>query len=232
MDNGKSKQGKQTSLVNRRNFIIGAVLASASAIAYTRQPEIAEPVVEAEAFDKLVPKAFGNWMSLSQGEVILPPPDALQDRLYDNLVTRVYAKSGSPPVMMLLAYNNEQDGVLQVHRPEVCYPVGGFQLTETRQIGIAGAGRSIPANIFTAKSPRRTEQVVYFTRLGNAFPRSWSEQRISVMRANLAGDIPDGMMMRVSVLGGDQQKALSILTEFTREFIESSPRHLQKLLIG
>lgn len=232
MDKKKSKQVKQTSRVNRRYVIIGAILASASAIAYTRQPEVAEPPMEAKAFDKLVPKTFGKWISLSQGEFVLPPPDALRDRLYDNLVTRLYQKPGAPPVMMLLAYNNEQDGMLQVHRPEVCYPVGGFQLTETRRIGVAGAGRPIPANIFTAKSPRRTEQVVYFTRLGNAFPRSWSEQRISVIRANLAGDIPDGMMMRVSVLGIDQQKALPILTEFTREFIDASPRHLQKLLVG
>ncbi|MEH6757984.1 MAG: exosortase-associated protein EpsI, V-type [Parasphingorhabdus sp.] len=232
MDKKEPNHINQTNGFNRRHVIIGAILAGASAIAYTRQPEVEMPVMGAKIFHELVPRKFGDWTPLSQGDVVLPPPDALRDRLYDNLVTRVYEKPGTPPVMLLLAYNNEQDGVLQVHRPEICYPVGGFQLSETRKIGIAVAGRSIPANIFTAKSPRRTEQVIYFTRLGDAFPRSWSEQRISVMRANLAGDIPDGMMMRVSVLGIDQQEAMTILTEFTREFIEASPHQLQKLLVG
>ena len=218
--------------IGRRHAIIGAILTGASALAYARQPEVEMPVVDAEAFDALVPDKFDGWSPLSRGDVLLPPPDTLRDRLYDNLVTRVYAKPGTPPVMLLLAYNNIQDGVLQVHRPEVCYPVGGFELSETQKIGISGAGRSIPANIFTATSPRRTEQVIYFTRLGKTFPRSWTEQRISVMRANVAGNIPDGMMMRVSALGIDQETAIPILTDFSREFIDASPRRLQELLVG
>lgn len=215
-----------------RRAIIGGILACASGLAYARQPQIAVPAMSKKSFDALVPGPFGEWTTLSEGDVVLPPPDALRDRLYDNLVTRVYQKPGIPAVMMLLAYNNEQNGVLQVHRPEVCYPVGGYELSQTEKIDLSLDSNSIPANIFTAKSPSRTEQVIYFTRLGNSFPRSWVEQRISVVNANLAGDIPDGMMMRVSMLGVSQQQAKPILTDFVREFISASPRRLQKLLAG
>lgn len=218
--------------LSRRHMIMGGILACASAIAYARQPEVVFPVLKIKTFEALVPDSFGPWKPLPHGDVVLPPPDALSDRLYDNLVTRTYEKAGTPPVMLLLAYNNEQDGVLQVHRPETCYPVGGFQLSETLKIGLTAAGQSIPANIFTAKSPRRTEQVVYFTRLGEAFPRSWAEQRVSVMRANLAGEIPDGMMMRISVLGVDQAEGKAILADFAEKFIDASPERLQKLLVG
>lgn len=216
----------------RRRAVIGGILACASGVAYARQPQIAAPVLKKVTFEKLVPGSFGAWTVFSDGGVVLPPPDTLRDRLYDNLVTRVYQAPGAPLVMLLLAYNNAQDGVLQVHRPEVCYPVGGFQLSPTKDIQIALSGNSVPANIFTAEAPGRVEHVMYFTRLGTAFPRSWIEQRISVIKANLAGDIPDGMLMRVSVVGIDQQRANPILTEFTREFISASPRQLQKLLVG
>ena len=215
-----------------RRAVMGGILALASGIAYARQPVASIPVLKKEKFEQLVPGPFGNWQVFGDAEVVLPPPDTLRDRLYDNLVTRAYQAPNSPLVMLLLAYNNEQDGVLQVHRPEVCYPVGGFQLSATERIEVPLEKGSVPANIFTAEAPGRVEQVMYFTRLGTAFPRSWVEQRIAVVNANLAGDIPDGIMMRVSVIGINQDRAKPILADFTREFISASPPQLQRLLVG
>ena len=218
--------------LSRRNMLLGAVLGGASAIAFVRQPAIANPVVAEKNFESWVPEQFGNWKSVSQSGVVLPPPDALRDRLYDNLVTRVYTAPDRPPVMLLLAYNNAQDGVLQVHRPEFCYPVGGFVLSDTLDIMLEASGKDVPANFFTATAPNRVEQVAYFTRLGASYPRKWSEQRAAVIRANLAGDIPDGMMMRVSALGIDRQEAQPLLAGFSREFIENSNPRMQRLLLG
>lgn len=229
-DNEKLENPARTSL--GRRAVMGGVLALASGIAYARQPTVSMPILKKATFEALVPGPFGAWQVVSDGGVVLPPPDALRDRLYDNLVTKVYQSPGSPLVMLLLAYNNEQDGVLQVHRPEVCYPVGGFQLSETERIDIPLEKGSVPANIFTAEAPGRLEQVMYFTRLGDAFPRSWAEQRLAVVKANLAGDIPDGVMMRVSVIGISRERARPILAQFTREFINASPARLQRLLVG
>lgn len=226
------KQGPVGHDLSRRNMLLGAVLAGASTFAFVRQPAVANPVVPEKQFDKWVPEQFGQWKTVSQSGVVLPPPDTLRDRLYDNLVTRVFVAPDRPPVMLLLAYNNAQDGVLQVHRPEFCYPVGGFVLSDTRDITLKANGRAVPANIFTATAPNRIEQVAYFTRLGSAFPRKWSEQRAAVIRANLAGDIPDGMMMRVSALGIDQREAQPLLTDFSRQFIESTNPKMQHLLLG
>lgn len=218
--------------LSRRNMLLGAVLAGASGLAFARQPAIAHAVVPEKDFESWVPASFGNWKTVSQSGVVLPPPDTLRDRLYDNLVTRVYLAPDLPPVMLLLAYNNAQDGVLQVHRPEVCYPVGGFELSATRDVTLSAAGRSVPANMFTATAPSRVEQVAYFTRLGTAYPRKWIEQRVAVMRANLAGEIPDGMMMRVSALGISQSEAQPLLADFSSQFIESSNPRMQRLLLG
>ncbi|PKQ00867.1 MAG: EpsI family protein [Alphaproteobacteria bacterium HGW-Alphaproteobacteria-13] len=244
MSSGKGKEGNRRMAeearirpaggaeLSRRNLLIGIALAGASGIAFARQPAVANPVIPEDEFEKWVPPRFGQWAVVSQSGVVLPPPDALSDRLYDNLVTRVYVAPELPPVMLLLAYNNAQSGVLQVHRPEFCYPVGGFQLSPTRDIMLSAGGHPVPANFFTATAPNRVEQVAYFTRLGAAYPRKWSEQRIAVMRANLAGDIPDGMMMRVSALGIDQKEAQALLTTFSSQFIENADPKLQRLLLG
>lgn len=217
---------------SRRHVLFGGALALASGAALARQPQPSRQAIPTDEFSQWIPDRVGDWSVLGTSGVVLPPPDELRDRLYDNVVTRTYVSQGQPIVMLLLAYNNLQDGVLQVHRPEVCYPVGGFELSGTREVQIAAGGRTIPANVFTAKGPDRTEQVMYFTRLAQAFPRSWIEQRVAVARENIAGRIPDGMLMRVSVLSLDQASALPVLKGFTHDFIAVSPQHLRRLLLG
>lgn len=217
-------------LLSRRHVVIGGALLAASAVAFARQPRSAKPLVKSATFEKWVPANFAEWTLEGTSGVVLPPPDSLSARLYDNLVTRVYS-SPLGDVMMLLAYNNKQDGVLQVHRPEICYPTGGFTLTETRRIPVPAIGTSIPANTFTAANRDRTEQVVYFTRLGHFYPRSWAEQRMAVVEENLAGRIPDGVLLRASLLSTDGAAAIDRLRGFIGAFAQAANPSLQKLLI-
>lgn len=218
-------------LLSRRNFFMGAAMLATSGIAYARQPTVQNPIVKKEVFEEWVPKQAGQWSMVASSGVVLPTPDALSDRLYDNLVTRVY-DSPVAPVMVLIAYNNRQDGVLQVHRPEICYPVGGYKLTETERTSVSALGKQIPANIFTATGADRTEHVLYFTRLGGEYPRTWAEQRLAVVEENLAGRIPDGIMLRASALGTDRAAAAEVLREFITTFAASSAPPLQRLLVA
>jgi EpsI family protein len=216
--------------LSRRHFVMGTALLATSGLAYARQPSVHNPVVKPDVFENWVPARVGQWSVRASSGVVLPPPDALSDRLYDNLVTRVYTAPDSA-VMLLLAYNNTQDGVLQVHRPEICYPVGGYVLTETQRISVPALGREVPANVFTATGPDRVEQVVYFTRLGGAYPRSWIEQRVAVVEENLGGRIPDGALLRASVLSTDRDDSVDILRNFIEGFVAAAAPSLQRLLV-
>lgn len=219
-------------VISRRGLLIGAGLAAASGIAFVRQPEPIHPVVDEDEFTSWAPNEMGSWKMDAASGVILPPKDALSDRLYDNLFTRTYVSREQPAVMLLLAYNNIQDGMLQVHRPETCYPVGGFALSNSRQDDIVVGSTEIPATFFTAAGPSRVEQVGYFTRIGSSFPTSWGHQRLVVARANLGREIPDAMMMRVSLLGTRHDQAQTILSDFCDQFYKKSDAKLQRLLLG
>lgn len=135
-------------------------------------------------------------------------------------------------MMALLAYNNKQDGMLQVHRPEVCYPVGGYTLIDKAPTDLEMGENAIPSSSFTAVSEDRTEHVLYFIRLGTRFPRTWAEQRTVVIEANLRGFIPDGMMFRVSTLMRDRDAAFEAMRAFAQGFFQASSPPLQKLLAG
>jgi len=222
---------ERSSLFSRRHAIIGCVLGGTAALAFARQPTAHSPRILPQQFDSWIPTAVRQWSVVGSSGVLLPPPDALTDRLYDNLVTRVYDCDWKPSVMLLLAYNNLQSGVVQVHRPEVCYPVGGFSLSSTEEVSLSWGSGVIPASFFSAVGPDRTEQVLYFTRLGEAYPRTWAQQRWAVAEANLRKRVPDGLLMRASLLGGSSAEALPVLAAFMSGFIAASPRPLRDLLV-
>lgn len=219
--------------ISRRHFVVGATLAAATLGSQAALPKVQHAPIPAKLFTRWVPGNFGAWKYEVASGMVLPPPDILSDRLYDNLVTKIYTKPGQPAVMMLIAYNYQQDGVVQVHRPEVCYPAGGYILSPTRQVTLTVApNREIPANIFSAVSPERTEQVAYWTRIGSRFPRTWLDQRWSVMASNLQGAIPDGVLMRFSVIDNDPVRSETILREFVTEFFHAAGGPLRRVLIG
>ena len=216
----------------RRHVLIGGAMLAASSLAIARRPEPYAPRVEKRRFISWVPDTAGPWSFVRSSGVVLPPPDAYSDRVYDNLVTRVYESPNGPQIMLLIAYNNIQDGVLQVHRPEICYSVGGYSLTPTNFHTLSLFDRNIPANMFSALGPNRNEQVLYWIRIGKAFPRTWAEQRMAVARANVAGHIPDGAMLRISLLGDSIKEASPSLEGFARDFLAACPEPLNRILLG
>jgi EpsI family protein len=219
------------SALSRRNVITGLALMSAAGIAYARIPQPGPKQLGKNGLDALIPKNFGNWTFETTSGLVLPPPDATADRLYDEVVTRVYTRPDGAVVMMLVAYSSVQDGLLQIHRPEVCYPASGYQLSDTRVMPVKFAnGDIVPARMFTAGSAMRMEHVLYWTRLGSFLPTSWTEQRWSVVRENLNGLIPDGVLVRLSCIDADTDKAYALLREFASELAGSVSPKAQKIL--
>lgn len=226
-------EARPQSAVDRRKVLVGAALTGAAAISWARMPKSRIPRIDGKQFEAMVPAQIGPWRFVTNSGVVLPPRDAFSDRLYDNLVSRVYADGAGNLVMLLIAYNNRQDGVLQIHRPEICYPAGGFALSPTEETTIPlRNGAAIPAQTFSATARDRHETVLYWTRVGQGFPRRWSEQRGAVISANLAGEVPDGLLFRISSLGQPSPLTLPKLKRFANEFLAASPPRLAMVLAG
>lgn len=222
-----------SSLLNRRSMVIGTALLGIGGAAVARQPKATATAVKKDALDKMIPLRVGDWEYRDASGIVLPPPDALSDALYSGLVTRSYAAPNRAPIMLLIAYSNVQDGMLQVHRPEVCYPAGGYRLSPTRVEAVPnGVGGVIPANVFSADGVSRTEQILYWTRIGSRFPTSWVDQRMAVVRANLEGLIPDGMLVRISTLAPDMNAAQADLTAFAAQLVQAASPTARRLILG
>ena len=220
-------------LIGRRHFVIGGAFAAASAVAYARQP-IAKPTrMPPGTLESWMPDRIGPWTYVASSGIVLPPQDALSERLYDNLVTRVYTAPDDSQIMLLVAYSNVQDGLLQIHRPEFCYTAGGFALTPTRPVTLRdarGIGRG--ANAFVASGPAHIEQVLYWTRIGKTFPQSWVQQRMAVVEANLQRQIPDGLLARISMVSSASRVSIAPLEKFAAALDRAAPTPLRSILFG
>ena len=219
--------------LTRRHMLIGAALTATSAIALVREPRVTIAQLKSGELERLIPTRIGRWMFETRSGLVLPVDDPLVKSLYSDVLTRVYVAENGPPIMLLIAYSNTQNGMLQVHRPEVCYPAGGYSLSETQieSLDVTPA-MHIPARMFSAQSPSRTEQVMYWTRIGDESPTSWIDQRAAVIRANLKRVIPDGILVRVSTLLPDYISAKPVLAEFASAMARALSPEGRKLLIA
>ncbi|MET0376974.1 MAG: exosortase-associated protein EpsI, V-type [Rhizorhabdus sp.] len=220
-------------LLTRRTMIAGGLLGAAAVIANSRRPDIPFRMLERGKLDSLFPKKVGDWEYKTDSGLVLPPEDELRDRLYSRVLTRYYAAPNQMPIMFLVAYSSEQDGMLQVHRPEICYPAAGYEVMEQRFIPLdVGGGLTIPGHYLNARSISRQEQLIYWTRIGNDFPTRWWAQHWAVAKENLKGRVPDGVLVRISTAAPDDKSAMTALTRFIPKMLEQLSPTARRVLFG
>ena len=233
MSNDQTPEQKPSLDLSRRHMILGAAALTTSIAAFVREPKAAMQPLAKGVLEGFVPKDVGPWKFETKSGLVLPPVDPLTDQIYSDIVTRVYVSEKAPPVMMLIAYSNTQNGMLQLHRPEVCYPASGFKLTETVIESIViNPKTQLATRHFSAEGASRNEQVLYWTRIGSELPTGWLEQRAAVVRANLRGVIPDGILVRLSTIAPDYNAARPVLNAFTGALVDSLNAPARKLLVG
>lgn len=205
--------------VDRRRFLIGGVMVAGAATAYARQPTQSVDFLGDRKLDAIIPKRIGSWEFLTNSGLVVPTEDVLSDTLYSELLTRVYTNGNEPPIMLLVAQSAGQSGVLQIHRPEYCYPAGGFVLSQIKPMPLPVGNRRIDVNELTATLPGRIEQIVYWTRVGTHMPLSWTSQRIAVAMDNLKGIVPDAVLTRISTIDPNRDAALARLADFAERMV-------------
>jgi len=216
---------------DRRKFLLGLLFCSAAGIAAWRQPRTKIDYLGTAKLEDLVPKKIGRWNFATASGLVVPPDDPFTKSLYSQVLTRVYSDDRSPPVMLLLAQNGGQTGFLQVHRPEVCYTAGGFQISPLTPHPIQVGSISVPANRMDATAGGPTEHVIYWTRIGKRTPATWRQQKVAVAEQNLEGIIPDAILVRISTVDDDADAALARIDDFVRALLLSIPPSRRSVFI-
>lgn len=194
-----------------------AAAAFASAEAWRPRQHLAElrPRLDLQS---VFPRQFGEWRVDDRLPVQLVSPDvqSLLDKLYSQVLSRVYVHEPSGRRMMLsVAYGGDQSDAARAHRPEVCYPAQGFDISGRRKVTWQVAGQPMPVGQLVARMGARHEPVSYWFVVGEQTVVSGTEQKLAQLRHGLRGVIPDGMLVRVSNLDREPERAF----EHQREFV-------------
>ena len=224
-----------TMVWNRTALLIAGLMFAASIGAIVARPTLkASDLGQAVSLEAMVPKQFGGWHEEQQRyvQVVNPQTKELLDKLYSEILSRVYVNSNGYRIMLSLAYGSDQRGTLQAHKPEVCYPAQGFQLVKNQAGVLATTYGDIPVRRLYTTMRTRHEPVTYWFTVGDRAIEGKLQKRLVELSFGLTGRIPDGMLFRISSIDPDENRAYRQHEDFVKELLAAVSPAARKRLSG
>lgn len=221
-------------MIGRRELLIGGACVVCAGAAYSLKPRRSLVLLSGAKMADIVPLTFGDWSAEKSDGLVQPKGEGLAASLYNEMVGRIYHEASTgAAVMMLIAYGGTQSDMLQLHRPEICYPAVGFELVSTSADTLKIAnGASVPVRHVVARAQGRQENIIYWARMGEYLPVSSGEQREVRLRTAMEGYVPDGALVRFSVVGDDSEAAFGTMERFIPELLTAIAAPKRRALIG
>ena len=228
----KGPSGPGAGATTRRSVVIGASLLATAGVAEITRPHLYQRDLGAERLADLIPTQLGPWRAQPDSALVIPD-ETNTGTAREQTLTRVYAEAAPPPVMMLLSNHVAHSQKFNLHRPEWCYTAATFRLENFRTVALdLGLSGPVMARMFTGVRGDRTEQVLYWMRVANAFPINLNQQSWVIFRNGLSGFNVDGALVRLSLLGTDVRAGQVVLKQFAASLVQGASERGRKLLVG
>ena len=184
--------------------------------------------------EEAIPRAFGPWRLIDKGNLVVVDPHQLEvlNKIYSQTLSRTYANSDDYRVMLSMAYGGNQSDNMQAHKPEVCYPAQGFQVLKQFDTTLRLPEKLIPIRRLVAKQSLRVEPITYWVVVGDQVALSGWQRKLAQLRFGLTGTIPDGVLIRVSSIDNDEDRAFAFQTQFLDSLLGALEPKARTKLIG
>ena len=221
--------------VRRRAALVALSMLAAAALAGLLRPRRRwTDVVGTPVLESLFPPRFGDWRIDASLPVVLPSPD-VQAKLgatYHQVLSRTYVGSAGQRVMLSVAYGGDQSDGTRAHRPEVCYPAQGFQITDDRSVSLQVAGRELRARLLMSRLGPRSEPVTYWLVVGGQVATSVFAQKFVELRYGLRGIVADALLVRVSTIDAELLRGHATHARFVADLAEALPEAARARVFG
>ena len=204
-------------LINSRYLLIGLFMLVTAGLALALTPRIKAadqgPKIDLET---MIPKRFGDWR-VDDGIVpiqVSPDVQASLNKIYNQTLARTYINSNGNRIMLSIAYGGDQRDTIKLHRPEGCYAGQGFAVHKQEKSVLTVAKGSMPVIHLVTQQNSRNEIVTYWIVIGERLALSDFEIKVIKINYAMSGEIPDGMLVRISSLSSDEQAAYKLHQEY------------------
>lgn len=192
------------------SLVMGSLMVCAGALSRALTPTIKIADQQAKfSLGALIPPRFGDWQIDTTVLPLQVDPEVLAklDRVYNQTLVRTYVNAAGDRVMLSIAYGGDQSDSMAVHKPEVCYVAQGFNVSSVTAARIDTGFGALPVRRLTAVSGARNEPITYWSTVGEHAATSMLNQKLLQINYGLRGQIPDGILVRVSSLNTDTPAA-------------------------
>jgi EpsI family protein len=212
----------------RKAMVVAGCMAATAVLAQLARPRpVADGEVPDPHLDALVPSAFGSWTVDPLSRSFVRPTNEQGKVLgvYDRLFEQTFVDSRGYRIMLSMAYLARafQGSSLQVHRPEICYRYSGYQVGESSVGEFRLDDRVIPVVRLQAQLPGRPEPITYWILTGREVIGEHGQMRKRRILAALRREWLDGMLVRISSIDPDTERAYRIQQEFAQAFAQALP---------
>jgi EpsI family protein len=193
--------------------------------------------------ENVIPQQFGQWKAIPNVGLVTPTePEGvgetrarqLEAKIYSQELGRGYSDRDGHIAMLLIAYGPVQNFRLKSHRPEVCYTAAGFRVSNKSNAELLLQNKEVPLKFSRLITERETrfEPVSYWIRVGNDIATGIFDNQILRLKYGLRGLIPDGALVRVSIVGMPADQSFKLQDQFIRDLLEAVDPATRKFLIG
>ena len=215
-------------------FFISTLAAGTAALAIVPREGV-EEMTEARPIDSLFPVAFGAWR-VDPSVIPVEAPAEVRKTIaetYDQTLSRTYVNAQGYRIMLSVAYGGRRNQGMDLHRPEICYPAQGFALRrETRDTNIEFERQPLRLKQLVAGSGSRNEPISYWLVVGRSVASFGYGHRIALLKYGLTGRVPDGLLVRVSSIDDDEQRAFDQQEGFLHDMLAALAPDFRRRVLG
>ncbi|WP_295750783.1 exosortase-associated protein EpsI, B-type [Undibacterium sp.] len=218
------------------SLILGSLMALSATATKLMTPTVyISKSLPAMDLASIIPAEIGEWSEQKELVTAVINPQALEliNKIYTQSLSRTYHNKNGERIMLSLSYGTDQRDGMQVHYPEICYPAQGFQILSKHQNQIATpAGTIAVTRLETNLANSRYEPVTYWTTVADKVVRSGMDKKLAVLNFGLRGEIPDGLLFRISSIDTDTQHAYALQDSFVNSLAMLTELKEKKRLMG
>ncbi len=173
--------------------------------------------------ETLIPLTFDDW-KIDKSIIPLQVDSKTQaqlDKLYNQTLARTYVNSQGVRVMLSIAYGGDQSDQLALHKPEVCYLAQGFAIKKNIASELSTQYGNLPSRRLLAVRGSRNEPITYWVTVGDKAVLSGINQKLQQIRYGLSGNVPDGMLVRVSTIGINEDQSYQLHEVFIQDMLSA-----------